>query len=220
MLKNHCPITPAIIEYVKDNGVQEVPAAKILRELTAEMPTYMMQTFPEQAQFLAWLVKTLEVKQVLEVGTFTGYSALHMAMSLPEDGHLIACDMSEEWTKIALDFWGRAKIAHKITLKLGDATQTLQILLQEKGEGFFDFAFIDADKIHYDNYYELCLQLVRQGGTLVIDNTLFKGLVTDETCQEPAVRAIRALNAKIKDDERVYPVMLPMADGITLIRKS
>ena len=178
-----------------------------------------MQISPAQGAFMAFLVRLLGVKRALEVGTFTGYSALVVAEAMPKDGRLIACDVSEEWTAIGRPFWERAGVAEKIDLRLAPATETLDGLLAAGDAGAFDFAFIDADKANYDAYYERCLRLLRTGGVIGIDNVLWGGSVANEAANDADTLAIRALNAKVRDDTRVDLSMLPIGDGLTLVVK-
>jgi predicted O-methyltransferase YrrM len=178
-----------------------------------------MQIPAEQGQFLHLLVQLIGAKKTIEVGVFTGYSTLWTAMALPEDGYVVACDTSEEWTAIAQRYWKEAGVAHKIDLRLAPATQTLDHLLAESYANSFDFAFIDADKENYLNYYERALQLVRPGGLIAIDNVLRSGEVIDPAIQEPGTVAIRELNRRLRDDQRITLSMLPLADGLTLALK-
>ena len=178
-----------------------------------------MQISPEQGAFMAFLVRLLRVERVIEVGTFTGYSALVVAEALPASGRLIACDVSEEWTAVGRPFWKQAGVAEKIDLRLAPAAETLEGLLAAGDAGTFDFAFIDADKANYDTYYERCLALLRSGGVVGIDNVLWGGRVANEQADDEDTRAIRALNAKVREDARVDVAMLPVGDGLTLARK-
>jgi predicted O-methyltransferase YrrM len=212
-------ITPALYEYLMKFGVRESPAAAALRVETAKLPMAMMQISPEQAGFMQMIVKLLGVRRALEVGTFTGYSALAVAEAMPNDGRLIACDVSEEWTSIGRRHWERAGVAHKIDLRIAPAVATLDQLIAAGAGNTFDFAFIDADKSNYDNYYERALKLVRVGGLIGIDNTLWNGAVVDESRQDADTKAIRALNAKVHADARVDVVLLPIGDGLTLARR-
>jgi predicted O-methyltransferase YrrM len=212
-------ITPALHEYLTRVGVRESATAAALRVETAKLPMAMMQISPEQAAFMQLIVKLLGVRRSLEVGTFTGYSALAVAEAMPADGKLIACDVSEEWTSIGKKHWAAAGVANKIDLKLAPAVTTLDQLLANGQANAFDFAFIDADKSNYDNYYERALKLVRIGGLIGIDNTLWNGAVVDQSRQDDDTKAIRALNAKIREDQRVDVVLLPIGDGLTLCRR-
>jgi predicted O-methyltransferase YrrM len=212
-------ITPALYDYLMQFGVRESRAAAALRIETAKLPMAMMQISPEQAGFMQLIVKLLGVRRALEVGTFTGYSALAVAEAMPDDGRLIACDVSEEWTSIGKPHWQNAGVAHKIDLRIAPAVATLDALLAAGAGNTFDFAFIDADKSNYDNYYERALQLVRVGGLIGIDNTLWNGAVVDDARQDNDTKAIRALNAKVHADGRVDVVLLPIGDGLTLARR-
>ncbi len=212
-------ITPALYQYLMQVGVRESPSAAALRIETQKLPMAMMQISPEQAAFMQLIVKLLGVRRALEVGTFTGYSALAVAEAMGSDGRLIACDVSQEWTSIGKPHWAKAGVAHKIDLRIGPAVTTLDELIAQGASGTFDFAFIDADKSNYDNYYERALQLVRPGGLIGIDNTLWNGAVIDASRQDADTQAIRALNAKVHDDARVDTMLLPIGDGLTLARR-
>jgi predicted O-methyltransferase YrrM len=178
-----------------------------------------MQIGPDQAAFLALLVRLTGARRALEIGTFTGYSALAVALALPHDGALVCCDVSRDWTDIGRPFWAEAGVAARIDLRIAPAQDTLRDLLRSPGPGSFDFAFIDADKGGYDTYYEQSLGLLRPGGLLAIDNTLWSGSVADPSNDEADTRALRALNAKIHDDARVDACLVSMGDGVTLARK-
>jgi predicted O-methyltransferase YrrM len=190
-----------------------------LRAETLQLPMAGMQISVEQGRFMELLTQLIQAKKVLEVGVFTGYSALVVAQALPEEGTLIACDVSEEWTSIGRRYWQEAGVAHKIDLRIAPALQTLDGLLVDGHAGTFDFAFIDADKTNYDAYYERTLQLLRPSGLIAIDNTLWGGRVADETAQDEDTVALRALNAKLRDDPRVSLSVLPVGDGLTLALK-
>jgi caffeoyl-CoA O-methyltransferase len=174
---------------------------------------------PEQGQFMSLLIKLLGAKRTLEVGVFTGCSALWVALALPPDGQMIACDINEEWTAVARRYWREAGVAHKIDLRLAPAVETLADLIEQGESASFDFAFIDADKPSYDAYYELCLELVRPGGVIALDNMLLDGFVLDEQSHHIIVESIRALNRKLYSDDRVDISMVPISDGLTLVRK-
>ena len=212
-------ITPALHEYLTRVGVRESKTAAALREETAKLPMALMQISPEQAAFMQLIVKLLGVRRALEVGTFTGYSALAVAEAMPADGKLIACDVSDEWTSMGKRHWAAAGVAHKIDLRLAPAVTTLDQLLATGHANTFDFAFIDADKSNYDNYYERALKLVRVGGLIGIDNTLWSGAVVDPSRQDADTKAIRALNEKVHADSRVDVVLMPIGDGLTLARR-
>lgn len=210
----------SVYTYLLQNIHPETSALRELREITREtLSMYGMQISPEQGAFMALLCRVLNARFTLEVGTFTGYSALAVAQELPEGGKLVACDVSKEWTDIGRQYWVRAGVADKIDLRLAPATETLTNLLAEHGEGAFDFAFIDADKSNYDDYYELCLQLIRVGGLIAIDNVLWGGRTSDPTVTDNATVALRELNAKVRQDKRVFATMLPIGDGLTLVQK-
>ena len=213
-------LTDALHEYLLRFGTRESAVAKALRaETRTATEWHPMQISPEQGAFMAFLVRLLHVERAIEVGTFTGYSALVVAEALPADGRLVACDVSEEWTAVGRPFWEQAGVADKIDLRLAPAAETLDGLLAAGDAGAFDFAFIDADKANYDTYYERCLTLLRAGGVVGIDNVLWGGRVANEQADDADTRAIRALNAKVRDDARVDVAMLPVGDGLTLARK-
>jgi len=194
----------------------------VLRELrfeTASDEHANMQISPEQGQFMALLVKLLGAKKTLDVGVYTGYSSLCIALSMPKDGRVIACDLNREWTDTAKRYWLRAGVTDKIELRLAPAQKTLEDLLAKKAAASFDFAFIDADKINYDLYYEYCLELIRPGGLIAIDNVLWDGAVADDAADDADTTAIRTLNHKIHTDPRVEISLVPIADGLTLARK-
>jgi len=210
-------LTESVYSYLLQSGIQESSIAYELRVKTQEStPWHMMQISPEQGAFMALLVRLIGAKKTIEVGTFTGYSALVVAEALPEDGRIIACDVSEEWTSIARDFWERAGLRNKIDLRLQPATETLDEIIDQGGADSFDFAFIDADKANYDDYYERCLVLLRPGGLVGIDNVLWGGRVADDTANDDDTLAIRALNEKVRTDQRVSATILPIGDGLTL----
>ncbi len=200
-------------------SVREHPLLERLRRETASHPRAIMQIAPEQGQFFQMLVALTGAKKALEIGVFTGYSSLAVALALPADGHITACDISEEYTSTARRYWAEAGVADKIDLRIAPAAETLQRLLDEGREGSFDFAFIDADKTSYDRYYELCLQLVRPGGLIVLDNMLYHGTVPGDADHGPDTAALRLLNEKIGNDPRVIASLLPIADGVTLAVK-
>jgi predicted O-methyltransferase YrrM len=206
--------------YVLAEGVRESAVARRLREETARLPAAAMQISPEQGALMQMLVRMLDARRTLEIGTFTGYSALVVAEALPADGRIIACDVSAEWTAIARRFWEEAGVADRIELRLQPALATLDALLDVGADGSFDFAFIDADKTGYDAYYERSLALLRTGGLVAIDNTLWSGSVIDPARNDADTQAIRALNRKIRADTRVEMVLLPVGDGVTLARKT
>lgn len=205
--------------YLRNTGQRDTDVLKALREETAKLPMGLMQISQEQGAFMSNLMRMINARKTIEVGTFTGYSALVVASALPEDGRVIACDVSDEWTRLGRKYWEQAGVASKIDLILRPATETMDDLIEQGEAGTFDFAFIDADKSNYDNYYERALVLLRKGGVVAIDNVLWSGAVVDDSRQDDDTRAIRALNQKIHDDERVDVNMLPIGDGLTLAVK-
>ncbi len=212
-------LTDRVYKYLVENSVRDQPVLKALRAATARLPAAMMQISPEQGQFMAFLVKLIGARRTVEVGTFTGYSALVVAQALPPGGKVIACDVSEEFTAIARRFWKKARVERKIDLRLAPAKQTLDRLLAAGEAGRFDFAFIDADKNNYNAYYERCLKLLRKGGLIAVDNVLWGGAVANPKVKDKDTSAIRALNKKLKADKRVEISMVPIGDGLTLLRK-
>jgi len=208
----------ALIEYVYANSLREHPALAALRAATREHQQAGMQISPEQGQLMALLVKLIGARRALEIGVFTGYSALTVALALPADGYLLACDISAEYTRVGRPYWERAGVVHKIDLVLAPALQTLDARLTAGEAGRYDFAFIDADKTAYDAYYERCLSLLRPGGLVAIDNVLWSGAVA-RPAQTDDTRALQALNAKLHKDERIDLALLPIGDGLTLARK-
>lgn len=213
------PMTNSLYEYVLSVSLREPEPLRALREETGKLAEGEWQIAPEQGPFLALLVQLMGAKQCLEVGTFTGYSAAWVASVLPDNGRITCCDISETYSAIARKYWAIAGVAGKIDLKVAPALDTLNQLLASGRAGTFDYAFIDADKGNYDIYYEKCLELVRPGGLIAIDNTLWDGKVADPTVTDEDTAAIRALNAKLFTDTRVFLSFLPFADGLTLARK-
>lgn len=213
----HTHISPELYDYMLDISVHEHPALCALREETNKLPLAIMQISPEQGKFMQLLLHMLRAKNVLELGTFTGYSALAMALALPEDGRVITCDINEEWTKKGIPFWQEAQQEKKIQLRLGPALDTLQQLLDEGLQQSFDFIFIDADKTNYVNYYEFALKLIKPRGLIAIDNVFWDGKVVDPNEKGGQTREIRKLNEIIKKDKRVFSSLLPVADGLFLI---
>lgn len=212
-------LTDKLYHYLLDVSLREPEVMRRLREETAAHPRSAMQTAPEQGQFMALLIRLMGARKTLEVGVFTGYSALAVALALPPDGQIVACDVSEDYTAIARRYWQEAGVADKIDLRLAPAIETLDALLADGQAGTFDFAFIDADKENYDAYYERALRLLRPGGLLTIDNVLWEGEVADPAITNPTVDAIRALNRKLRHDDRIDLSLLPLADGLTLALK-
>ena len=207
-----------LYQYILDVSLREHPVLADLREVTRSQPRAGMQISPEQGQFMALLIKLIGASQTLEIGVFTGYSALATALALPPDGRIVACDINAEFTDIGRRHWEKAGVADKIDLRLAPATETLDGLIAEGRSGSFDFAFIDADKTSYDAYYERCLQLLRVGGLIAIDNVLWDGDVA-RPAQDADTAALQALNIKLHTDERVDLSLLTIADGLTLARK-
>jgi caffeoyl-CoA O-methyltransferase len=203
-------------DYVARLGIREHPVLARLRVKNQRERGGSMQVAPEEGAFLALLVRLLNARRVLEVGTFTGYSSTAMALALPPDGRIVCCDVSREWTDVARRTWADAGVEDRVDLRLGPALETLDAMLAAGEDGSFDLAFIDANKTGYDDYYERALSLVRRGGLIAIDNVLWSGRVADASVQDDDTRAIRALNEKIATDPRVEPVMVSVGDGLTL----
>jgi len=212
-------LTDALHHYLVAHSVREGPLLAELREQTQAMPEAQMQIGPEQGQFMQLLVRLIGARRCLEVGVFTGYSSLAVALALPGDGYLLACDVSEEWTAVARRYWKKAGVEDKIDLRLGPALETLDTLISLRQTGRFDMAFIDADKGNYLAYYERLVELVRPGGLIVVDNTLWSGDVADPSNQKPDTVALRAFNDALHRDERIDLALLPVGDGVTLARK-
>jgi predicted O-methyltransferase YrrM len=205
--------------YLQAHSVREHPVLRELRDATAGMKHAGMQISPEQGQLMALLARTVNAKRAIEVGVFTGYSSLSVALALPPGGRLVACDINEEWTSIARRHWEKAGVAEKIDLRLAPAQQTLDALIAKGESGTYDFAFIDADKGRYMAYYERCLTLLRKGGLVVVDNTLWSGAVADPAKNDEDTDAIRAFNDAVHRDDRVAMSLLPIGDGVTLAVK-
>lgn len=212
-------IDDRLYRYIIDNSLRETPLMRELRDVTQRQELSRMQIAPEQGQFMALLVELLGARRIIEVGTFTGYSALCMAQAMPDGGELICCDVSEPWTAIATDYWERAGVRQRIDLRIAPALQTLDKLLTAGCAGSFDLAFVDADKGNYLDYFERCLELLRPGGLLMFDNTLWRGSVTDPATTDEDTVAIRALNRRLHADQRVSISLVPIGDGLTLARK-
>ncbi|HAZ48448.1 MAG TPA: SAM-dependent methyltransferase [Cyanobacteria bacterium UBA11369] len=219
MSKKTLGLDNQLYNYLLSNSLRELDILHQLREETANHPYATMQIAPEQGQFMALLVQLLGAKKTLEVGVFTGYSSLCVALALPKDGKVIACDISEEYTAIGRRYWEIAGVADKIDLRIAPALETLDKLLAEGQAGTFDFAFIDADKGNYDGYYERSLELIRKGGLIAVDNVLWGGSVANPQVQDSSTQAIREFNQKLHQDQRVSLSMVPIADGLTLALK-
>lgn len=228
MEKSDIRMTPALHEYVRSMSLREHAALRALREETAKHSHALFQISPEQGQFMALLMKLISARRTLEIGTYTGYSALCVALAMPADSSTVACDVNSEWAAMGQKYWKAAGVEHKIDLRIAPALDTLDALLDGGQAGSYDFAFIDADKRNYDSYYEKSLSLLRCGGVIAIDNVLLFGSVLDADLLDDGLRkfisddditAVRALNEKIARDERVEISMLPIADGLTLARK-
>jgi len=213
------PLSEALQAYVDRHGAREHPVQAELRAATAGMKHALMQIGPDQASFMQLLVKLIGARRTLEIGVFTGYSALAVALALPDDGRIVACDVSEEWTAMARRYWEKAGVAAKIDLRLAPALETLDALVARGEAGRYDFAFIDADKKNYPAYFERCLTLLGAGGLIAVDNTLWSGAVLDAADRSADTVAIRAFNDAVQRDERVDVALLTVGDGLTLARK-
>ena len=212
-------LNDALYEYLLSVSLREPDVLCRLREETAKMPQHNMQISPEQGQFIALLVELTGARKCLEVGTFTGYSTLSLALALPEDGQIVACDISEEFTSRAKPYWQEAGVAGKIDLRLGPALETLDALIADGESGAFDFAFIDADKVNYQVYFQRALDLIRRGGLILVDNVLWSGAVVDPARDDEDTEAIRAFNQARAGDPRISLSLVPIGDGLTLARK-
>jgi predicted O-methyltransferase YrrM len=212
-------LSPELYGYLLSMGLREPDVLQQLREATEKEDMSVMRSAPEQGQFMAMLLRLAGAQRVLEIGTYTGYATLWMALALPCDGEIVSCDVSEPWTAVGQHYWAVAGVDRKIHLHLRPALETLQALLTDGEQGCFDFAFIDADKINYQAYFEACIQLVRPGGLIVVDNVLWGGSVIDPSNHEASTEAIRIFNQSLINDARVDICMLPVADGITLAQK-
>ena len=208
-----------LLEYLRQNSVREPDVLQELREETQKLSNSGMQISPEQGQLMAMLVKLVNARKIVEIGTFTGYSSTVMALAMPEDSQLIAFDISEEYTRTARIFWKKAGVDQQVKLILGDANESLKHFLESGGEASVDLAFIDADKTSYIEYYEYCLQLIRPGGLILVDNVLWGGQVAEVSNQDKDTEALRVFNLKLFDDQRVDVCMVPIGDGLTIARK-
>ena len=206
-------------DYLCNVAINEPELLTQLREETAQLDYSVMQISPEQGQFMSLLIKLMGAKRAIEIGTFTGYSSICVANAMPDDGQLICCDTSPQWTAVAEKYWAIAGLQDKITLHTQPAEKTLEMLLGEGAQGSFDFIFIDADKQNYIKYYEMALSLLRKGGMMAVDNTLWSGAVADPDNNEPGTRAIRRFNDMVKNDQRVTKSLVTIGDGLTLILK-
>lgn len=219
MANRTAPLTDALYDYLLSISLHEPALLKELRAQTAKLESSRMQISPEQGQFMAFLVELMGAKNTLEIGTYTGYSAMWTASALPKDGKLTACDINKEWTDIAREFWKKAGFDHKIDLHLAPALETLDALIAQGKAQTFDFAFIDADKNNYPSYYEKTLTLIRTGGVIAIDNVFLAGRVLDESDQDKNVQTMRMFNKKLFSDQRIKLSTIPIGDGLTLVRK-
>ncbi len=219
MTNRSISLTDSLYGYLLSVSLREPDVLRRLRDETAALPNARMQIAPEQGQFMALLVRLMGARRCLEVGVFTGYSSLAVALALPDDGRIVACDVSEEWTAVARRHWSAAGVAHKIDLRLAPALDTLEGLLADGEAGTYDFAFLDADKENYLRYYELALELVRPGGLIVADNTLWSGRVADPANDEASTVGLRRFNEQLHRDGRVDLSLVPIGDGLTLARK-
>lgn len=219
MSRQTLQLTAPVYDYLLDVSLREPEVMRGLREATLAHPFANMQTAPDQAQFMGMLIKLSGARNTLEIGTFTGYSALAVALALPEDGRIIACDVNADWVAMGEPFWQQAGVRHKIDLRIAPALQTLQQLIDQGRSGTFDFAFIDADKQNYIAYFDACLQLLRSGGLIAVDNVLWGGQVADASITDPTTRAIRRFNDYLKTRTDIDISLVPIGDGLTLIRK-
>jgi predicted O-methyltransferase YrrM len=212
-------MTDQLYDYLLSSSLREPAILRRLRKETAPLPHSVMQTAPEQGQFMALLLQLIGAVNTIELGVYTGYSSLWTALALPPQGTIIACDVNEEWTSMARRYWQEAGVAQKVDLRLAPAVETLDALLKEGKRGSFDFIFIDADKESYDAYYERSLELLRAGGLIAVDNVLWSGRVADPLATDGPTAAIRAFNLKLRDDDRIRLSVVPIADGLTLALK-
>ncbi|MFC4351475.1 O-methyltransferase [Fodinicurvata halophila] len=220
MSTEHVSVTPELFNYIRQVSLRETDLRRELREETAGLPEAQMQILPEQGQFMALLLRLMGARKGLEVGTFTGYSALCFAEVLPENGHLVCCDVSAEYTGIAQRYWERSGLRHKMDLRLAPALETLDQLIANGEQETYDFCFLDADKENYTSYYEKALELLRPGGLLMADNVLWSGRVAAESSdQSKATQALKLFNNQLAGDRRIELSLLPFADGLTLVVK-
>ncbi|MDX9739875.1 MAG: class I SAM-dependent methyltransferase [Gammaproteobacteria bacterium] len=219
MSKRTLGLDEALHDYLLSVSLRETPLQRALREETDGLERAAMRTAAEQAQFLALMIRILGARRVVEVGTFTGYGTLTMALALPPEGRIVACDTSEQWTSIARRYWAEAGVADRIDLRLAPALDTLEDLLASGASDTFDFAYIDADKINMSAYFEQCMRLVRPGGVIAVDNVLWGGSVADPADLSEDTSAIRAFNDKRRDDPRIEFSLLPIGDGLTIARR-
>jgi predicted O-methyltransferase YrrM len=218
-MSRHLTLDDRVYKYLIEHSAREPEVLRELREETAKLPMGGMQIGPDQGQFMALLVKLVGARRCLEVGVFTGYSSLAVALALPPDGKIVACDVNEEWTGIARRYWKKAGMDAKIDLRIAPALETLDGLSAGGNDDMFDFAFIDADKGNYLGYYERCLKLLRKGGLIVVDNTLWSGDVANPDNRKPDTVALRKFNDALHRDERIELSLLPIGDGVTLALK-
>lgn len=219
MSLNTISMGDTLLSYLRQVSLREQEVLRALREETCRLPNAGMQISPEQGQLMALLVQLIQARRVLEIGTFTGYSSTVMALALPPEGELVACDVSDEYTQVARKYWKQAGVDGKCRLQLGDARETLRQLLDSGAQGTFDLAFIDADKSGYLEYYEGCLKLIRPGGLILVDNVLWGGQVADSSVQDSDTEAIRRFNTMLSEDSRIDLSLIPIGDGLTLARK-
>ncbi|MGA5134880.1 O-methyltransferase [Streptomyces olivoreticuli] len=219
-MANQLGLPAGLSEYIRESSLREDEVLRRLRETTSELPAgSALQVMPEEGQLLTLLAGLTPARRILEIGTYTGYSTLCLARALAPGGRLVTCDITDRWPRIGAEYWTEAGVDGRIDLRIGDAVDTLGALVADEGPGAFDFVFIDADKQRYPDYYESALTLVGDHGLIVVDNTLFFGKVVDPDAQDPDTTAIRAFNTLVRDDPRVEMSLIPMADGMTLIRK-
>ncbi|SOD99149.1 class I SAM-dependent methyltransferase [Spirosoma fluviale] len=218
-MKFYTQLDDQLYKYVIANSLREPEAARLLREEVAGMRMSSMQSPPDQCQFLYFLLQMMQAKRTIEIGTFAGYFTLWTALALPEQGRIIACDVEPNWPDVGRKYWKKAYVDHKIDLRIAPALQTLQELIEQKHFNLYDFIFIDADKDNYVNYYNLALQLLRPGGLIAIDNTLWNGTVINPAVQSSDVLTIRNLNEHLRNDDRIHLSMLTIGDGLTLVVK-